>query len=193
LKRQIEQHGTVVSEYPHGTTPDGFRFPKRNRIVAGIARAVLFVEGGPRSGGLITARAALDSNRWVFALPGSVRNPLAVGPNELIRAGEAALVTEVKHICDELEPGLVWDGAPSVGLNEKAVVLEDTEARVLGLLDDKPVSPELICSRLAIKPGEAALALSRLEIRSFVVRRPSGYELSGAGARARHALFMRNT
>jgi DNA processing protein len=189
LKKRIGDVGTIVTEYPNGTAPDAFRFPQRNRIIAGIARAVLYVEGGKRSGGLITARAALDFDRAVFAVPGSIRNPLAAGPNELIRTGEAALVTEVKHVCDELEPGLVWDSAPRVGLHHRAVVLEESETRVLGFLDDKPVSVDAICSRLGMRPGEAALALSRLEIRSFAVRRRSGYELADAGARARAALL----
>jgi DNA processing protein len=189
LKKRIVEVGTVVTEYRPGTSPDPFRFPQRNRIVAGLARGVLYVEGGHRSGGLITAHAALDFNRYVFAVPGSIRNPLAAGPNELIRTSQAALVTEVKHICDDLEPGLVWDGPPSLGLHHAPVALEDQEARVLTFLDDKPVSAESICAKLGMKPGEAALALSRLEIRGFVSRRNSGYEIAGAGSRVRAALM----
>ena len=188
LKKRISEVGTVVTEYPEGTAPDAFRFPKRNRIIAGLAKAVLYVEGGKQSGGLITAHAALDLNRFVFAVPGSFRNPLAAGPNELIRTGEAALVTDVKQVLDELEPDLVWDNAPRIGRFERAVVLEDLEARVLGFLDDRPASVDAICSSLGIKPGEAALALARLEIRSFATRRRSGYELAEAGARARAAI-----
>jgi DNA processing protein len=191
LKRRIAEVGTIVTEYFPGTSPDAFRFPKRNRIVAGLARGVLYVEGGERSGGLITAHAALDFNRSVFAIPGSIRNPLAVGPNELIRTGQAALVTEVKHICDDLEPGLVWDGPPTLGVQQAPVALEDEEVSVLTFLDDKPVSAESICGGLGLKPGEVALALSRLEIRGFVARRRGGYEIAGAGARVRSSLVDR--
>jgi DNA processing protein len=189
LKKRIAEVGTVVTEYRPGTSPEPFRFPQRNRIVAGLARGVLYVEGGEKSGGLITAHAALDFNRSVFAVPGSIRNPLAAGPNELIRTGQAALVTEVKHICDDLEPGLVWDGRPAVGLQTAPIALEESEARVLMFLDDKPVSAELICVKLGIRPGEAALALSRLEIRGFVTRRATGYEIASGGARARTVLL----
>ena len=190
LKKRIRESGTIVTEYAPGVEPTPFHFPQRNRIIAALAEGVLYVEGGERSGGLITARAALDLQRSVFAVPGSIRNPLSAGPNELIRIGEAALVTEVKHVCDDIEPGLVWDAAPSLGAVRANVVLEESEARVLTFLDDKPVSADSICQELAMRAGEAALALSRLEIRGFVVRRPAGYEISDAGGRARRRLVV---
>jgi DNA processing protein len=174
-----------LTEYPEGTEPAAFHFPERNRIVAGLAAAVLFVEGGERSGGLITARAALDANRAVFAVPGSIRNPVAAGPNELIRTSQAALVTTVKHICDELEPGLVWDGPVDLGVRQSDVDLDERESKVLLFLDDAPASPDLISARLGLKPGEVAVALSRLEIRGFAIRRNGGYELTTGGARVR--------
>jgi predicted Rossmann fold nucleotide-binding protein DprA/Smf involved in DNA uptake len=98
----------MLGEYSDGTPPGAAHFPDRNRIIAGLSAGVVFVEGSTRSGGRITARLALDANRAVFAVPGSVRNPMAAGPNELIRNNQAALVTDVAHICEELAPGLVW-------------------------------------------------------------------------------------
>ena len=185
LKRKLIESGTVVTEYPAGTPPDAFRFPLRNRIIAGLAEGTIYIEGAERSGGLITAHAALDLNRSVFAVPGSIRNPLAAGPNELIRTSQAQLVTEVKHVCDTIEPGLVWDEPVELGLGRGAVVLDGLERQVLSFLDDRPVSADTICNRLGLKAGEAALALSRLEIRGFVVRRSNGYEIGSAGARVR--------
>ena len=187
LKKRIAQNGTLVTEYPDGSPPAAFHFPERNRIVAGLAAGILFVEGGKRSGGRITARAALDANRAVFAVPGSIRNPMAAGPNELIRVSQAALVTEVKHICDELEPGLVWDAPVNLGPTRSAVVLDELEARVLRFLDDAPLGADLICSRLQLKPGGAAVSLSRLEIRGLVAKRRNGYELTSTGARVRES------
>ena len=189
LRKKIVEAGTVVTEYPPGTPPDAFHFPKRNRIIAGLAKGgVLYVEGRERSGGLITAHAALDIGRTVYAIPGSIRNPLAAGPNELIRTGQAALVTEVKHICDEIEPGLVWCEPPSLGIHRSPVVLEGAEEAVLRFLDDRPVSADALCNRLSLKPGQVALALSRLEIRGFVFRRSGGYEITDAGGRVRSGL-----
>jgi DNA processing protein len=188
LKKKIVSVGTVVTEYGPGAPPSAFHFPERNRIIAGLASGVLYVEGAERSGGRITAQAALDANRAVFAVPGSIRNPLAVGPNELIRTSQAALVSDVKHICDELEPGLVWDSPLEHGPLRTPIKLDDGERLVLEFLDDVPLSIDLICSGLGLKPGEVAVALSRLEIRGFASRRRNGYELSGGGARLRHAL-----
>jgi DNA processing protein len=185
LKQRVADVGTIVTEYPEGAPPNAFHFPERNRIVAGLAAGVLFVEGRERSGGLITARAALDANRSVFAVPGSIRNPLATGPNELIRTSQAALVTSVEHVCDELEPGLVWSGPVELGVQRAHVKLDDLELAVLRFLDDAPATPDLISSRLALKPGEVAVALSRLEVRGFAARRRSGYEITSGGSRVR--------
>jgi DNA processing protein len=190
LRKRIEAAGTIVSEYPEGSPPAPFHFPERNRIIAGLSAGVLYVEGAERSGGRITARIALDANRAVFAVPGSIRNPLACGPNELIRTSQAALVTHVKHICDELEPGRVWDGPVELGPVHAPVVLEDSETSVLCFLDDAPSEIDLLTAALGMSPGEVAMALSRLEIRGFARRRRNGYELTDSGARVRKAMAV---
>ena len=183
LKREIAAGGSLLSEYPAGTNPTPFTFPERNRIIAGLSMGVVVVEGGVKSGALITARLALDANRSVFAVPGSIRNPMAAGPNLLIRTSQAAVVTEVKHVCDELAPNLVWSEASS---DDSGIIeLGECERDVLALLDDAPVAPDRLCRRLDYPPGEVALALSRLEVRNLVLRRAVGYEISTAGARAR--------
>lgn len=187
LRRRIAELGTLVTEYPEGTPPNTYNFPRRNRIIAALAKGVLFVEGGQQSGGRITVRVALDLDREVFAVPGSIRNPMAAGPNELIRTSSAALVSEVKHVIDEIEPGLVWDASRAARAAGGRIALADDEARILRFLDDTPVSPDVICDRLEMKPGEVALALSRLEIRGLAARRSAGYEVTQSGARARMA------
>jgi DNA processing protein len=187
LKLQIAARGTLVSEYPAGTPPTPFAFPERNRIIAGLSMGVVVVEGGVKSGALITARLALDANRSVFAVPGSIRNPMAAGPNLLIRTSQAAVITEVKHVCDELAPDLVWSERDSS--DASVIELGECEKDVLALLDDAAVSPDQLCRRLDHAPGEVAMALSRLEVRNLVLRRAVGYEISTAGARARSALM----
>ncbi len=185
LKQRIEGCGTVVSEYPEGVESNAWHFPERNRIIAGLVNAVVVIEGSNRSGALITARRALDCNRAVFAVPGSIRNPMAAGPNELIRTNQAALVTDVKHITDDIAPGLVYvgEGSPAIA---PQVALDDVEMTVLYLLDDAPVSRSFVCRETGMAPGQAALALSRLEVRNFVRRTMNGYELTDKGTRVRN-------
>ena len=187
LKDQIRSSGTLITEYEDGTSPQPHFFPQRNRIVAGLVEGVLVIEGGPKSGALITARAALDLNRKVWAVPGSVRNPMAEGPNDLIRGGRAALVTRVEHIFEEVAPGLVWND-PRVSPPLSVESLDDDERLVLRILDDVPIGPDGVVRLTSLSPGRAALALSRLEVRGFVTRRRGGYEISGGGGRIRSAL-----
>ncbi len=185
LKARLMEEGTVVTEYDYGTPPHAFHFPQRNRIIAGLAQATVVVEGGLKSGALITARCALDANRLVFAVPGSIRNSLAAGPNELIRNSQAAVVTEVAHLFEELAPSLTWDGPPQLDLSREKHQLEGNEAKVLTLLDDAPLVPDRICRELSLPTGGVALALSRLEVRGLACRRGAGYVITSAGARAR--------
>lgn len=188
LKARIAVEGTLVTEFEPGTQARAAHFPQRNRIIAGLAEATLVVEGAIRSGALITARCALDANRTVFAVPGSFRNVMASGCNELIRTSQAALVTDIAHIFEELAPRLTWDEPPVLGLGERRVDLNGTEERVLSLLDDVGTSPDRICAELGLDMGTTALALSRLEVRGLALRRGSGYQITTAGARVRAVL-----
>jgi DNA processing protein len=185
LQREIAAKGTLLSEYEDGTESSYWRFPERNRIVAGLCAGVVVVEGGPRSGALITANHALESNRAVFAVPGSIRNPMATTPNELIRTSQATLVTEPKHVFEDLAPGLVWENRFVNTLTPTQPPLEGMERRVLELLDDTPTSADRIRRDLGATSGAISLALSCLEVRGFALRKSFGYELTGAGARIR--------
>ncbi len=101
LYKQIQEQGVLLSEYPLGTPPQGFRFPARNRIVSGLSLGVVIVEAAIRSGALITARLALEQNREVFAVPGRIDSPKSEGPHNLLRQG-AGLVRSAKDILAEL-------------------------------------------------------------------------------------------
>ena len=103
LLRDVAASGVLLSEYPPGTPPKSSNFPARNRIISGLSLGVVVVEGGAQSGTRITAAAALEQNRDVFALPGSVDAPMSVTPNQLIRRGEAKLVTSASDILEEYQ------------------------------------------------------------------------------------------
>ena len=188
LRKKIDAEGTIVTEHPEGVPPHQHHFPRRNRIIVGLCEAAVVVEGSIKSGALITGRIALDANRDVFAVPGSIRNPYAAGPNELIRCMEATAITEVQHIFDELAPGLVW-GDDSLPLGP--VGLDDSQARVLGVLDDTSVTADFIVAQTQMAQGLVLLTLSKLEIRGFARRWNGAYELTASGARIRTALAQR--
>ncbi|HET9482742.1 MAG TPA: DNA-processing protein DprA, partial [Xanthomonadales bacterium] len=103
LAREIAARGALVSELPLDTGARPDQFPRRNRIIAGLALGTLVVEAGVQSGSLITARLAGDAGREVFAIPGSIHNPLARGCHRLIRQG-AKLVESAQDVIDELGP-----------------------------------------------------------------------------------------
>ena len=99
----IKYGGAVISEYPLGSPALTHHFPKRNRIISGLSQGILVVEGGVKSGALITARQALEQGREVFAVPNNITKVSLSGTNHLIRRGEAKLVERVKHILEEFQ------------------------------------------------------------------------------------------
>jgi DNA processing protein len=183
LKREIHESGTLVSEYPLCTAPARWRFPERNRIIAGLAVGVVVVEGGLTSGALVTARLALDANRTVYAFPGSVRNPMARGPNELIRTSRASLVLGVEHVLEDLAPGLVWDRSPSRRTPRPEALTKDDGA-VLAALDDAPLALDRLGSITGLAPGRLAVTLAQLEVRGMATRSGEGWLITTPGARA---------
>ena len=122
LAAEVAAHGAVVSEFPMKTEPTRENFPKRNRVISGLALGVLVVEGNLRSGALITARAAMEQGREIFALPGKVDSPLARGPHSLIKDG-AKLVEGHQDILDELGPS-----ADVLGLSDEEGQVSEEEA-----------------------------------------------------------------
>ncbi|MBB5389911.1 MULTISPECIES: DNA-processing protein DprA [unclassified Herbaspirillum] len=113
LAQRIAQEGCIVSEYPLGMPPLAANFPRRNRLISGLARAVLVVEAAAQSGSLITARMAAEQGRDVFAIPGSIHSPLAKGCHQLIRQG-AKLIETTQDILEEMPPLFAAKGNASL-------------------------------------------------------------------------------
>lgn len=185
LRRQIEAEGTVVTEYAPDVQPKPFMFPARNRIIAALSTAVVVIEGTIQSGALVTARLALDANREVFAVPGSVRNVMAEGPNELIRRGEAGLVTCAEHVAEALGGSLAW----SQQSLPPPVDLTPEQTKVLAHLDDIPDTIDGVVRATGLAAAVVADALSLLELDRFARRSLRGYVITDSGAALRSRLF----
>ncbi len=173
LYAEIAERGSLVSEYPPGTTPAPWRFPARNRIIAGMGLGVVIVEARRDGGAMITARLALEYGREVFAVAGPVHASGSEGPHALVRDG-ARLVTSAKDVLEDLglaspQSAASWTQDPIPVL---VASLSPDERRVLGVLQAEPQLLDRI-ARLAGMPASAATAvLSRLELAGLASRHP---------------------
>lgn len=182
LCERIAADGCIVSEYPVGTPPLPGNFPKRNRIISGLAAGVLVVEAAAQSGSLITARQAAEQGRDVFAIPGSIHATLAKGCHALIREG-AKLVDTAQHVLEALaqSPLLALQAArlpaPDISLTDIKIDNgpgSDADAALLDGLGHDPVEPDVLLARLGWSPGELSARLLVLELAGRVERLPGG-------------------
>ena len=178
LAAAIAERGLLVSEYAPGVEPHKAHFPQRNRIIAGLSLGTLVVEATRRSGSLITARLAADCGREVFAIPGSIHNPLARGCHFLIRGG-AKLVEEAADVLVELAPQLEVDLATIAREREEpasATALVDAPEyrNLLNLLgfDPRPIGD--LAGDSGLTAAELSSMLLVLELEGFVEALPGG-------------------
>ena len=169
LFTQIEEHGTLLSEYPPGTYPAPTNFPARNRIISGISKAVLVVEAGERSGAIITVDFALEQGRDVYALPGNINNPYCVGTNRLLKEG-ARLVTDIKEIIDDsmIEKSRVLNQIKK----QESIQLDLFETEVYNALEDGEKYIEDLAFTTGIHIGKLNAILTMLEIKGIVKQLP---------------------
>jgi DNA processing protein len=178
LARQIAQIGVLVSEFPPGTPPRAENFPRRNRIISGLSLGTLVVEAAIRSGSLISARYALEQGREVFAIPGSIHNPLARGCHHLIRQG-AKLVETAQDIMDELgalatalSPRTPMTRSPSA--QETTPQLAEDYAQLLESIGFENTSIDMLVKTTHLTPAEVSSMLLQLELNGYIAANPGG-------------------
>lgn len=168
LYRRIQQQGAVLSEYFIGTQPDAPNFPRRNRIISGMSLGVLVVEAGVKSGAMITVNYALEQNREVFAVPGSISSPKSSGPHRLIQQG-AKLVASVEDILEEISVRLI-PAAPAV--KKLPPDLSGPEKILLEQLGEDPRHIDRLVYELQESPAVLLARLLHLELRGLVRQLP---------------------
>jgi DNA processing protein len=176
LAHEIARCGALVSEFPLGTPPNRTLFPQRNRLISGISLGTIVVEAARRSGSLITARLAAEQGREVFAIPGSIHNPLSRGCHQLIRQGaklvEAAddIVSElaplVGHLLEEMEAPM-----PSV---ESAADADEEYVKLLAALGHDPVDVDALVARSGLTIEQVSSMLLILELEGKIEKLSGG-------------------
>jgi len=172
LAHAIAARGLLLSEFPLGTAPSKGNFPRRNRLISGLSRGVLVVEAATHSGSLITARLAAEQGRDVFAIPGSIHNPLAHGCHRLIREG-AKLVETAHDVLEEFG----WDAAPATAASphdDPAPAAPQPECDILRALGFDIRSFDELAARTGWSADRLAARLLELELQGKVARLPGG-------------------
>jgi len=188
LAHRIAACGLIVGEYVLGTPPLPTNFPKRNRLIAGLAQGTLVVEAAPQSGSLITARLAAEQGKEVFAIPGSIHSPLSRGCHALIRQG-AKLVETARDVLEELHwplgtpcttpdtsaapPPSTAESAPSP-ISDAASPPDDSEAPLLQALGTDPMGLDALLARTGLDTATLQARLLELELTGQIARLPGG-------------------
>lgn len=169
LLNKIIDQGAVISEFPPGTPPNAWHFPVRNRVISGMSKIIVVVEGAEKSGALITAHVALEQGREVMAVPGNITNSLSRGPNGLIKQG-AAPVLDVDDILEELGEGFIF--SPQLNNSSDGVKLTTSEQKIDQIIDYEPVSLDTIVQKTGLPVGEVMSALMYLEVKGVIRQFP---------------------
>ena len=176
LAHEIASTGALVSEFPLGTSPRAENFPRRNRIISGLSLGTLVVEAALRSGSLITARMAIEQGREVFAIPGSIHNPLVRGCHRLIREG-AKLVETATDILEEL------GALAGVEATTKMISAQETDHKLeldsdyqllFGSLGYDPIAIDVLIERCGLTAEAVSSMLLLLELQGQVESLPGG-------------------
>ena len=176
LARDIARRGALVSEFPLGTAPGRALFPQRNRLISGLCLGTLVVEAARRSGSLITARLAAEEGREVFAIPGSIHNPLSRGCHQLIRQG-AKLVEAADDILSELAPlagHMLQTVDQSTGSDPSPVEVDAEYVKLLEAIGHDPVNADELVARSGLTIEQVSSMLLILELEGKIEKLSGG-------------------
>ncbi len=163
LAKEIMQHGALVSEHPPGAKPEASHFPRRNRIMSGLSLGVLVIEAGQDSGAHITARFALEQDRELFAVPGSIFSPGSKGPNRWIQEG-AKLVFQPEDILEELNVAMIGQQ-----IELKSILpASSLERRLLNHLSREPTHIDVVVRLSGLPITEVSSTLAMMELKGMV-------------------------
>ncbi len=176
LAKELESKGLLISEFLPDAPPLRQHFPQRNRLISGLSLGILIVEATMQSGSLITASFALQQNREVFAIPGSIHNPLSKGCHFLIRQG-AILVETPEDICQEFQHLPLSLSLPSLPHKKTKSIkaLEADEWKLVECIDFHMTTLEQIMTRSGLEPSVLPAKLLNLELRGYIKGMPGGY------------------
>ncbi len=181
LARQIADNGALVSEFPPGTPARSINFPRRNRIISGLTLGTLVVEATLRSGSLITARQAAEQGREVFAIPGSIHNPLVKGCHALIKEGAKLVETAddiIEELAGELRGFVREDGHQATSQIETGALPDNLDPDYALLIEHmtqgEPVSVDMLVERCGLTPEAVSSMLLILELRGLVATHGGG-------------------
>ncbi|MFO1343595.1 MAG: DNA-processing protein DprA [Burkholderiales bacterium] len=171
LAHSIAERGLILSEYPLGTPPLAENFPRRNRIISGLARGVLVVEASMASGSLITARLAGEQGREVFAIPGSIHSTFHKGCHHLIKQG-AKLVETAQDVIEELQLG----AASSAAAGQSAATVNEATGMspLLEYIEHTPIDVDALVARSSLPIDQVVTELTLLELAGNVESLPGG-------------------
>lgn len=182
LAQDITQHGAVISEMPIGTQPQRGLFPRRNRLISALSLGTLVVEAALKSGSLITARLAMEQNREVFAIPGSIHNPMARGCHQLIRQGAKLVETAddiLEELCISVEQNPIYPKKPENNTSENSKdfhqTLDPDHQKLLKCLAYEPSSIDELVNSSNFSAAEIASMLLILELEGIVVCQDGRY------------------
>lgn len=174
LFEQIIEHGGLISEFPIGTPPLSYNFPKRNRLISGLSLGIVVVEGGIESGAMITANFALKQGKKLFAVPGSITNYKSSGPHKLIKEG-AKLVENVEDIIEEISTlNLIYKKSEEEEkrINEEIENLSELEKKIYNILSSEPLYIDEIHYKTGIASPEIDNILLGMELNGVIKELP---------------------
>lgn len=168
LAKLIAENGAVISEFPFGTKPDGFNFPRRNRIISGLSLGTLLIESKIGGGGMITAELALDQNKEVFAIPGPINSEKSNGCNILIKEGRAKLAQTPDDVIKELEYKLRPILKSKNEKPQQEISLSLFEKKIFDILSEEPTHIDMIAEKTELITSDVLVNLLSLEFKGIV-------------------------